>query len=133
MLTQSHALEQRDRVGREDFSRALAGVDREQDRNQSARDMGIAVARERQHRTIPSVRASQTWLAQPWLRSRWHTVFGRQPPCRFRKLDSGVSMMEPAKDRTGDNVPAPLDRAREGRLETATPVWLPAGAVEAAA
>src|SRR6266699_3322901 len=59
MLAQSHALEQRDRVGREDFSRALAGVDREQDRNQSAHDMGIAVAHERQHRTIPSVRANR--------------------------------------------------------------------------
>ena len=38
----------------------------------------------------------------------------RPAPCRFRKLDSGVSMVKPAKDRIGNNVSVPLDRAREG-------------------
>jgi hypothetical protein len=35
-------------------------------------------------------------------------------PCRFRKLDSGVSMVQPAKDRIRDNISKPLDRARAG-------------------
>jgi len=30
--------------------------------------------------------------------------------CRFRKLDSSVSMVEPAKDRIRNNVSEPLDR-----------------------
>jgi ribosomal protein L34E len=33
--------------------------------------------------------------------------------CRFRKLESPVSMVEPAKDRTGDNLSVVLDRACE--------------------
>lgn len=36
--------------------------------------------------------------------------------CRFRKLDSRVSMMEPAKDRVCDNISEPLDRACVGRI-----------------
>jgi catechol 2,3-dioxygenase-like lactoylglutathione lyase family enzyme len=34
--------------------------------------------------------------------------------CRFRKLDSGVSMVRPAKNRIRDNISEPLDRARAG-------------------
>ena len=41
---------------------------------------------------------------------------GRPTDCRFRKLYSGVSMVKPAKDRIGDNVSVPLDRAREARI-----------------
>ena len=36
--------------------RAFAGVQREQDRDQSAYDMGVAVAVEGQHRTVAAIR-----------------------------------------------------------------------------
>jgi hypothetical protein len=36
--------------------------------------------------------------------------------CRFRKLDSCVSMVKPAKNRMRDNVSQPLDRAWAGRV-----------------
>ena len=36
--------------------------------------------------------------------------------CRFRKLDSRVSMMEPTKDRVCNNISEPLDRACAGRV-----------------
>src|SRR5450755_3972842 len=36
--------------------------------------------------------------------------------CRFRKLDSRVSMMEPTKDRVCNNISEPLNRACVGRV-----------------
>jgi hypothetical protein len=36
--------------------------------------------------------------------------------CRFRQLDSRVSMMEPTKDRVCNNISEPLDRACVGRV-----------------
>jgi hypothetical protein len=36
--------------------------------------------------------------------------------CRFRKLDSRVSMMEPTKDWVCNNISEPLDRACAGRV-----------------
>ena len=69
VLAQAQALEQGDRVGRENFAGVLAGKHREQDGDETAHDMGIAVAGEGEHRPAwPSERtvvASQTWLAQP--------------------------------------------------------------------
>jgi hypothetical protein len=40
----------------------------------------------------------------------------RAAACRFRKLDSRVSMMEPTKDRVCNNISEPLDRACAGRV-----------------
>src|SRR5207237_8890083 len=34
--------------------------------------------------------------------------------CRFRKLDTSVSMVQSAQDRKRDDIPAPFDRARVG-------------------
>ena len=70
MLAQAEPVEQRDRVGRQDFARRLARIEREQDRDQAAHDMRVAVADEGQRRPGGAVRArrvvsSQTWLAQP--------------------------------------------------------------------
>jgi len=36
--------------------------------------------------------------------------------CRFRKLDSRVSMMEPTKDRVCNNISKPLNRVCVGRV-----------------
>ena len=36
--------------------------------------------------------------------------------CRFRKLDSCISMVKPAKDRMRDNLSEPLDRTCVGRV-----------------
>jgi hypothetical protein len=36
--------------------------------------------------------------------------------CRFRNLDSCVSMVQPGKDRMRNNVSEPLDLARVGRV-----------------
>jgi hypothetical protein len=52
MFTQAEALEQRDRVGRQNLLRALAGNHRQQDGDQPADDMGVAVAGEAEHRPI---------------------------------------------------------------------------------
>jgi hypothetical protein len=39
-----------------------------------------------------------------------------QHRCRFRQLDSRVSMMEPTKNRVCNNISEPLDRACAGRV-----------------
>src|SRR5262249_8049467 len=70
MFAQTHAFEQFDGIGVQNLPCALARIDSEQDRNQSAHDMGIAVTGKGQHGRPRAVRAhvvsSQTWLAQPW-------------------------------------------------------------------
>ena len=57
------------RVGAQDVIRRLAGVDGEQDGDQAAHDMGVAVALEAEHGSAVGRRsvsvASHTWLAQP--------------------------------------------------------------------
>src|SRR5215813_6969963 len=50
MLLEAQALEQRDRIGREDVASVLAGIDHKQNRDQATHDMCIAVAYERQQR-----------------------------------------------------------------------------------
>src|SRR6185369_14060991 len=46
MLAQAQTVEYRDRVGRKDFARRPAGIEREQDRDQAAHDVGVTVADE---------------------------------------------------------------------------------------
>ncbi len=46
MLLEPQALEQRDRIGREDVAGVLAGIDRKQNRNQTTHNMCVAVAYE---------------------------------------------------------------------------------------
>src|SRR6202040_483166 len=57
MFAQTHAFEQFDGIGVEDFPCALARIDSEQDRNQSTHDMGIAIAGKSQHWAARAVRA----------------------------------------------------------------------------
>src|SRR5262249_17354479 len=57
MFAQTHAFEQFDGIGVQDLPCALARIDSEQDRNQSAHDMGIAVAGKSQHRAADTIRA----------------------------------------------------------------------------
>src|SRR5215831_19253665 len=57
MFAQTHAFEQFDGIGVQDLPCALARIDSEQDRNQSAHDMSIAVAGKSQHRAAGAVTA----------------------------------------------------------------------------
>src|SRR6516164_3672431 len=57
MFAQTHAFEQFDGIGAQDLPRALARIDSEQNCNQSAHDMGIAVAGKSQHRAAGAIRA----------------------------------------------------------------------------
>ena len=57
MFAQTHALKQFDGIGVQDLPCALARIDSEQDRNQSAHDMGIAVAGKGQYWPARPVRA----------------------------------------------------------------------------
>jgi len=56
VFTQSELFEHGAGVGGEDVLGALAGVQREQDRDQSTYDVSVAVAVEGQHRTVTAVR-----------------------------------------------------------------------------
>src|SRR5262249_60406103 len=57
MFAQTHAFEQFDGIGVQNLPCALARIDSEQDRNQSAHDMGIAVTAKGQHGRPRAVRA----------------------------------------------------------------------------
>jgi hypothetical protein len=56
MLAQAQALEHGDRVGRKNVAGPLAGEHREQDGDQAAHDMGIAVAGEGEYGTALAIR-----------------------------------------------------------------------------
>src|SRR6516165_5146128 len=57
MFAQTHAFEQFDGIGVQDLPGAFARIDGEQDCNQSAHDMGIAIADKSQHWAARAVRA----------------------------------------------------------------------------
>src|SRR5262249_4546358 len=57
MFAQTHAFEQFDGIAVQDLPCALARIDSEQDRNQSAHDMSIAVAGKSQDRAAGAIRA----------------------------------------------------------------------------
>src|SRR6516165_10309700 len=57
MFAQTHAFEQFDGIGVQDLPCAFARIDGEQDCNQSAHDMGIAIAGKSQHWAARAVRA----------------------------------------------------------------------------
>src|SRR5207302_8352174 len=82
VLAQAQPLEQRDGVAREDFTRWLARIEREQNGDEPAYDVGIAVAHECQHRSAFAV----------GLHARREPDLARTPlylvgfgPCRFRQ------------------------------------------------
>src|SRR6266545_7790428 len=47
---------------------------------------------------------------------QWRNYLSLPGLCRFRKLDSCISMVKPAKDRMRDNLSEPLDRTCAGRV-----------------
>ncbi len=65
MLAEAEFVEDSVGVGLDDGFRALAGIEREQDCDQSFDDMRVAVALEFDYAPSPRRLVIQTWLAQP--------------------------------------------------------------------
>src|SRR5579871_170661 len=55
VLAESELIEDRDRIGCQDFARGTARIEREQDCDQTPDDMGIAVAEVVQHRLVAAI------------------------------------------------------------------------------
>jgi hypothetical protein len=58
----------------------------------------------------------EIFASPPYRRGHAHNSFRLRFPCRFRKLDSCVSMMQSAQDRMCDDVPEAVDRAPVRRI-----------------
>src|SRR6516164_4959439 len=88
MFAQTHAFEHFDGIGVEDLPCALARIDSEQDGNQSAHDMSVAVAGKTQHWAARAIREGARWC-RARLGSRspgpcWHRYVPPPPMAAIR-------------------------------------------------